>query len=393
MQSTVIIYSLRADVIFQDSTVFINANSIYQAESREYSKASIEYWNTFNKDNFHLDLDLQAYSFDKDVPNNKNISLNYGAKNSVSINTLMVSYNNDKFGLYAGIIPFKGGEFTQLKSSEIQGGNGIELLTDQVFEGVFLSYKPESNLEFIIGGAYWQTWYNYNSLDQKNDGSKGIFFLSKYRENKNYFEFNYFNVNVLDKLNNKVIDFGNLQLFGLGYIFDDSMYSGFKFWAEFGLSISQENIQSVVKAEVPNYSQNMNKYLIRKGYSIKNDTTIGDAYILGISKDFEMFDIINTIGFEYYKTYNGWESMNSGTLFNSNNSYWEVRDGDQKTIFIETQFNNHIVTDISVSNESSNEVPKYFSASQSESINKSPLGKTYFYTIVNKIYFTLTYKF
>lgn len=379
--------------IFDNS--FIIKQHIIMADGSNYVTSmedtivrnSISYIKQYNFNRLTVDLDLEAFQLSKEVGNYKNISLAYEKELDVQINTIMLSYKNDYFVTHVGFVPFRGSRFSELKNPKRNGGNGIELITDQVFYGGFLSSKID-NTTFVLGHAAWIKESNYNSLGYKNnDKSTGTYAIAKTDIGNHYFEFDYFSLNAVLESSTNPIDYLELDVFGLGYIYDDTLSSGLSFSLELGLSQSKENNEDLANSTgVPLF------ILDSLGYITEDKETTGHAWKSNIRYENEYMNTEYYIGLEYFKTYENWVSINHGVLFLSNNSYWQHRDGNQITVYGGVNITDRLFLQMRYAKSKSGKVPHYFSVSSSENITDS-LTPENFYTDTERYELEVSYSF
>lgn len=373
-------------MILKNETIYLNANSKYLDMSDRINRTSLNYLSHTVNENYELDMDILVYKHSNNYDKFKNISLDYENKKGIQVNTFMISKNiYPDITIHAGVIPFRGGRFSEIKLAEYENrGNGIELIINQAMPGTFLSYNLDE-FNFIFGYTEFNTWTGYNGLNEKNEGSGGMYSIITYEKNKHYLEFNYFDASI-----NIYEPYGTLDLFGLGYIYDDNQNSGCTVWVEIGYSKIKEGIRDNILLDYPEY---MIPYFNSVGMITEDVNNDGYAFKLGIKRNFDVFGFDSFLGTEYFKTYDGWVSMNHGVLFLSNYSYWQNRDTNMITIFGGLSVNKNIHIGFNYSKSISNKVPHYFSASNSTDIDTHEMGKTISYTNIEKIMFDLSIKF
>jgi len=339
---------------------------------------------------FGLDIDVEAFHHNKEIPDYKNVSLGYKKRNDLQINSIMLSHKYKDISVYGGFIPFRGGKFSEIQEPSKHGGNGIELLIDQVFLGSFLRYEYEG-VNFIAGVAEWTNKANYNSLGyDNNDGSDGFFSIINYEKDRHYFELNYFTANVVSNSGTEEpLDYTDITLYGAGYIFDDTAYSGFLFSIEGGISNSKENVEGLIDSRVPASYQ---PFLPYAGFETENQDNTGYAWKANLKYEDEIGSHGYFIGTEYFKTYANWVSMNHGTLFLSNHSWWQNREADQYSVFGGFDITDNLSIESRYTKTISRKVPNFFSISKSTDIENVQQKEDWF-TNLDKIEFKIVYKF
>jgi hypothetical protein len=291
------------------------------------------------------------------------------------------------FSLYSGVIPFRGGRFSEIKDGQKNKGNGIEILTDQVLVGSFVSWTKD-NLTLQAGVATWQKEVNYRSLGDKNDNSQGYYFISKYEYYRHYLELNYFKINPNSVENSVEYKLGESDLISLGYIYSN-LENGLVFWVEGLYSKIDENINetatNIVGAQaVP--------FVAQMGFLTEDATTEGASYKTGVAYKGFLGNSDYTIGYEYFRSYPGVISMNHGVVFNSNYSYWQLRDATMHTVFTHLELSKNIRLAINYSRSKNNQVPNFFSMSKTI-LPEHSLNADSFFTNNDRLYFGLEYKF
>lgn len=373
----------------KETYLILNGKSLDGSVYEKISKTSLDIMGYYDFYDFKLSSNIEFYHFDKEVKSYKNISEKYDNINNTTLKTLMISYNTPLYSLFYGVIPFRGGKFATIKDDESHG-NGIELLTDQVFVGYFASIDCWA--KFILGRAAWQDNINYNSLPPKNNGGVGDYILVTKQLGNNYIEFNYFKVYItLDLPSKETFRFGVLDLIGFGYIYDDSFDSNLVYWFEGGYSRINENIRQMAINSNPGGIGGLST-LSSLGYKVDDADTQGFAFKTGVKYSDEISSYDYDIGFEYFKTYDGWVSMNQGILFNSNYSYWQNRGADQISIFGNIYINNHVTVGINASHSKSSYVSNPFSAAATTNPDTYDWSRKDF-TVNERLVFSLKYKF
>lgn len=386
------------DVVYlKNTTLWGEGSSQYIHESGRLNRTAVEYVSLYKNENgFALDLDIEAFHHANDYGKFKNSSLEYEKKNEIQYNSVMASYSYEDFSVYAGLIPFRGGHFAEIKDVQYaeHAGNGLELLINQVFVGAFLSYRYDDCWTFIIGKAKWEKWYNYNSLGAQNDHSDGIFSILKYSDGQHYLEFNYYDVNaILNADTDYPVDYGKMRLGGVGYIYDDSFDSGFTYYAEAGFSHMHERVPELIDST---FAENPGviPFLPLLGYEVNPQTNTGYAAKAGMKYDDEIFDKEYYVGFEYFKTWKHWVSMNHGTVFLSNHSWWQNKVANQWMVFGGFHITPELSFNANYSRAKSKHAPKYFSISSSVPLSSVPDDqKENFFTDVERIQFSVVYAF
>lgn len=222
------------------------------SDNIDLSKISYSNMSKFSYNRFALDTDIEFYTINELPEKYKNVSLDYTERQGMTLNTFMASYRYENIATFVGVIPFKGGKFASIKNEEINNGNGIELIIDQVLNGAFVCYNKQ-DYSIKIGYAFWEEKNNYVSLANKNNRSDGTYLLANYEiKNKDfshYFEFNYFNVNpLMDQDTNSPYELGHLDLLGVGYILNTT---NFVFYAEGAMSVLDERVSKTAETSVP----------------------------------------------------------------------------------------------------------------------------------------------
>ena len=226
----------------------------------------------------------------------------------------------DNLSITGGVLPFKNGTFQEHSFTGDISGNGLMLSGYQNVNGLFLSYKYKNFLNIIgysVKDLLIQTEYNLNgsspvvttssgSYDYK--GSGGVFLISKYNEGKHTVELNYFNVDI--QINdNKLV---NNSLYGIGYSWDDTEYTGNLFYGILMYSRVKGNSKSL---------NDGNEY-IRDDIHFGPINTTGYQYLLGYKyiHDLDWFKREVFFNVEYVKTEPGFLSLSVGKPFSAYSS-------------------------------------------------------------------------
>jgi hypothetical protein len=340
-------------------------------------------------ENVEVDYDIELYRFSSIPGKFENISLPFAKKSDIQINSLYskISTDETKYGglsIYYGIIPFKGGRFSEIKNPNINGGNGLAIINNQVYSSLFLAYSS-NNTSYIFGKSSFSETNHYNGLLDKNDGSSGKYTIITHEYGKHFFEVDYYSMNI--KMGD--IDYAGLDIGGFGYIYDDSLNSGYTFYMNFGISHCSEDIISLLHSY--NIPDTYLPTLQKKGATVSNTNNTGYALLLGGNYEFDNIYTYNT-GIEVFITKGGWVSANHGVLFQSDHSWWNTRDGIETILYAGVNFTKNLRLQTKFTNIDSKSVPNNYSISTNSSQSTAYQGNLY-YTHIQTITIDLNYKF
>ena len=379
------------EVELRQDYVTVSAKNPNEDIKKTFGKSSLNYMFSYNNDLISFDFDGELYNLNQDEPTiQKNVSLAIDQDRNYTLRSALLGLKiTDEITLYAGVIPFRGGRFASIKNERNNTGNGIELLTDQVFEGGFISYN-KGNFSFQIGHVEFKDKYNYRSLGAKNNGSNGQYFITKYNNDKHYIEFNYFKADAyMAGDTDSPFKFANYDLYGLGYIYDDSKDSGITYWIEGSYSEGKEDTDKIAADNVP---AEQLPFLAMAGYKTGMNNSYGGSYKTGIAYSSNYEDIEYKVGVEYYESMRGSFTMNHGVLFHSNYSYWQHKNANMVTLFTNIRLNRYTYLYMDYSKSHNPEIPHYFSPTSSNNWNVSNVQNTG-YTNHERFNFSISLRF
>jgi hypothetical protein len=345
--------------------------------------------------NFEVHTDIDLYDINNAPDKLQNISLPFdkeaNLESGYQINSLYAVINlGDNISLYHGSIPFKGGKFSEIKDPTVNGGNGLSIINNQVYSSDFVSFHNKidgGDFSLIAGKSEFNIKNHYNGLLAKNEGSSGTYILSTYEKGKHFFEVDYYRMTV--KMNN--LDYASLKIGGIGYIYDDSIDSGFTLYSNIGMSSISEDVEGLV--EQYNIPKKYIPYYKSQGAVVQNTSGVkGYAGFVGINYEFDVDDLTCNIGLEEFITHGGWVSANHGVLFQSDNSWWANRNAIESTIYAGVNVTKNLRFSTKFVYTNSNAVPNAFSISQNAPASEAFHGDE-FYTHFSKLEFLANYSF
>jgi len=339
--------------------------------------------------------DIDLYSITNAPGKVKNISLPYDKETNLEsgfqINSLYLKANlGEYFSYYHGTVPFKGGRFSEIKDPTINGGNGLAIINNQVYSSDFVSFHStldSADFSIILGKSEFNTKNHYNGLLQKNNKSSGDYAIITYESGKHFFEADYYRMTVkTDEL-----DYAKLKIMGIGYIYDDSVDSGFTFYTNVGTSSISENVEGLAdQYGIPQYYL---PYFASQGAIVKNThNEKGYAGLFGTNYEFDTEYGTFNIGTEVFITRGGWVSANHGVLFLSDHSWWANRNAIENTIYAGVNITKNLRFSSKFVHTESKDVPIAFSISQNAPKDEAFHGSE-FYTRFNKVEFLVNYIF
>lgn len=379
-------------ITFQDIENLVDVQGVSVGNTHEtFYRTSLGSKARLSSKYAEIDYDIEGYTFSKNPDKIENISLPFKYKSGIQINSLYTKlhapvYEDNELSLYYGAIPFRGGRFSEIKTPNISGGNGLAIINNQVYDSLFLSYTTDSTT-CILGRSEFKTREQYNGLLDKNDKSSGIYAIITHEEGKHFFEADYYDMKV--KYYN--LNYAKLKVGGVGYIYDDSLSSGFTFYTNLGMSSISENVTGLTT--LYNIPQTYLPYLANKGAIIKNTSEVkGYAGLVGLDYEFDTSNHTWDVGVEVFMTKDGWVSANHGVLFQSDHSYWTVRNGVETIIYGGVDITKNLRFQVKASNIDSRDVPANFTISGNKSEDTAYNGHLFF-RHVQTVTADLSYKF
>lgn len=345
-------------------------------------------------DLFEVHSDIDLYDITRPLGKVHNVSLAYEdsttkLQTGYQINALYATLNlTESVSLYHGAIPFKGGRFSEIKDPTINGGNGLAIISNQVYSSDFISYHDDYSV--IIGKSEFNTKNHYNGLMTKNEGSSGTYFLANYELGKHFIEFDYYAM----KVNmGEVKDYADLQIGGIGYIYDDSIDSGLTLYTNLGMSNISENVMGLMNSygvrspEAINYYKNT-----LKAHTTNTKDVKGYAGLFGVNYEFDLGNTTVNFGVEEFITRGGWVSANHGVAFLSDHSWYAVRNGFETSLYAGANLTKNLRVSTKYVHTESQDVVNAFSISQNASRDKALNGNA-FYKRFDKLEFLVNYVF
>lgn len=384
-------YLLADDIEITQFSNSIDIQSIDVMNTKDIlNKISIGSRACIGNENVEVDYDIELYQFSSVPGKFENISLPFDKKNNIQINSLYSKTSTDEtkhgeLSLYYGLIPFKGGRFSEIKNPNINGGNGLAIINNQVYSSLFLSYSTD-NTSYIFGKSTFQKENHYNGLLDKNDGSSGEYAIITHEQGNHFFEADYYSMNV--KMGD--VDYAGLDIGGVGYIYDDSLNTGYTAYMNFGVSYCSEDISSLLHSY--KVSDKSLPYLQKQGAVVTNTSNTGYALLLGNNYEFDTNNYTINTGIELFITRGGWVSANHGVLFQSDHSWWATRNGVETILYSGINFNKNLRLQAKFSNIDSKSVPTNYSISTNSRPDEAYQGNLY-YTHIQTITVDLNYKF
>lgn len=342
--------------------------------------------------------DIDLYSITSALSKLHNVSLNYEDKEThlqsgYQINSLYLSLDlTDNITLYHGSMPFKGGRFSEIKDPTVNGGNGLAVINNQVYSSNFVSYHDnteDGKYSIIIGEAEFNTKNNYNGLQAKNEGSDGTYVISSYETGKNFFEADIYDMNV--KFHD--LDYAHLQIAGAGYIYDDSIYSGWTAYSNLAVSNISEDIVGLMTQYGITSTDEINYYRDVKHANVDNISNVkGYAGLFGVNYEFDALNKSFNIGSEVFITRGGWVSANHGVAFNSDHSWYANRNAIESTIYAGCNLTQNLRVSSKFVQTESKQVPNAFGLSLDSDQDSAFEGGS-FARRFQKVEFLINYNF
>jgi hypothetical protein len=364
-----------------------SANNDYRVVDLTTVRKSIGNKTNISYKNVGTYSDLEYYDINNPQDGIGNISLPFNdLSQGYQVNALYFSVTDGDFTWYHGAIPFKGGRFAEIKDPTVNGGNGLAIINNQVYLSDFLKYN-DGDLNIIVGKSKFDTKLHYNGLLQKNNQSEGIYTLVTYEMGKHFYEFDYFS------MKGKVYDEQpwDIKIYGVGYIYDDSMYSGWTIYTNLAMSDTDDragdlgNAYGIPASYRPFLEESGAKfgtYNNQKGY----------AELFGIKYEFDALDVSFDIGSELFFTQGAWVSTNHGVAFQSDHSWYANRNATEIVVYSGVDINEHMRFSTKYTHTSARNVPAPMSITQSVPADQA-YNESKFFTDFSKLELLVNYKF
>ena len=367
--------------------IYLEGETQDKSGSANYDKFIVNTVGNFIHEDTSLNYDVELYSFSSIPKPHRSISISYSEeqKSGYQINSLYAKQNIGDFSTYVGVMPFRGGRFSEMKDPLTNGGNSMPIISSQNLLSIFQTYKTD-DIDIIVGIGKVDEFTNFRGLEDSNKDTHGKFLLIKKESDKQLIELDAFEVDV----QMRGFDYSRLRLLALGYLYDDSLDSGLSAFVNVSMSNNKENIEDYIASQnTPNYIRD---YMGTLGYTVTNQNNTGYALLLGAKYDMSIYNYDAFIGAEYFKTKDGYVSMNHGTLFLSDHSFWQNRDSSEHIIYTGIEINNHFTILGQYSWGESNKVATGFSISNLTSDTSGLYGFDSFQKFM-KFQMTMNYRF
>lgn len=205
-----------------------------------------------------------------------------------------------KFQIATGIIPLTGGDVNMYSNRDTSHGSGLRLLNNFIMLGVYGIVKYD-NFTFISGYGEYNTDYLIGTSDPfvMYDGTNGYFNILKYVNHKHIIIGGFNTLEII--YNSTVAD--NINISGLTYIFDNSIYCDYLLYISAAYSTSEQDGSGYA------YILGAKKYNTYKGidvnygieYTFANEEfayfndTILDVYYFDIAKSYSSTKVYTDI--------------------------------------------------------------------------------------------------
>lgn len=323
-----IIMLLTTTVCFANSITENSYNSLYAIYSVLNINKNNKQFSTEYKLNNNYVYKSENIIFNSEFLLDKpsNLDRKYNYKNSPTLynRALTLEYKlNNTNAFTIGNMSFADDCYLDYQTIKFNSrNNGIPVLVQTTYDGVFISNKIGNVISKIGYGAYNRI-HIFNKEDfmmKENQDSHGLFVLSEYHKNNTKIEFNYYNIDV-HYLKDSI---GNLQLIGLSYI-DRDVSSGIDYYGVFSYSYMDKYIPATTTTKMQNHLgiPTIATIIYPEMFNFNKEKGSGYSYLLGISKEFDPDTIKNfKIGIEYYyasKKYMNLVAPQSGKAYNYDN--------------------------------------------------------------------------
>lgn len=348
--------------------------------------------------NIGIHSDIDIYDINRPLGKLHNVSLAFedaetNLQTGYQINALYLSLElGDNFTLYHGAIPFKGGRFSEIKDPTINGGNGLAIINNQVYSSDFVSFHDDTQdgrYSIIAGKSEFNTKNKYNGLLTKNEGSSGTYILATYETGKHFFEADYYDMTV--KMYD--LDYADLKIGGLGYIYDDSTSSGVTLYTNIGVSeISEDVVGLMTQYKITNPA--VISYMKNRlnAHTTNTNDVKGYAGLFGANYEFDTYGKTFNIGSEFFITRGGWVSANHGVAFLSDHSWYANRNAIESSVYVGCDITKDLRVSSKFVHTDAKSVPNAFSISQNSDQSTGFNGST-FTRRFNKLEFLINYTF
>ena len=226
-------------------------------------------------DDIYFESAITAYAYESKSGNRiYNCSIGEAfEKFDISLRSFYISKRLENISFGLGIVPLSQASYTKYSSNMVKQGDGLSILHNiDLLSLYYKTYNDKGSFNVVFSKDYdWVPTNLYTPKTERN--STYMFFINEYNNVITEFVYNRHN----DK---------KLNLIGIGY---SKCINSTNLYGSFGYS----------------------KTTIEKSY-------YGSAIELGIRRDFDIGFRDSFINFEFFKTFNDWNSLNKGSLIENN---------------------------------------------------------------------------
>ena len=272
----------------------------------------------YSNENFYFSVTPYAYKyFTESDQEFKNPNFVYPFKNNdFFFRSLYMSYTLDKLTFGIGILPLSNSFPIKYTNDYYQDGDGLNTMNDVDPLAVFIKYQFNDSNKLLIGAALADTGFiptgHYTNIHNTKN-TNGLFIIQNLLHDK----FEIINEFIYRNVYYEGIHSGDVYSYGSGVSWDDSEYSGWTFYDVINFSLYKNNtiaVKSQMLSNIPPAA--LTAY--PDSFAFDNNTYTGGANLLGLRKDFDLFNIDSFINLEWFHVFGDWTSANRGALYNSN---------------------------------------------------------------------------
>jgi hypothetical protein len=278
---------------------------------------------SYENDGFFFNATPYAY-FYKTESDEKVFNNNIGSfdKEAIFFRTLYASYTIGDTTYGAGLLPFSNSFPMQYKTDYLQDGEGLSIISDLEPLAAFMIHYFSDTHRMLLGIGMIDTtiipagdYVNENMIDK----TYGLFLTQT---------LTYDTIQIINDIKYSQMYYekkhgGDLFSAGTGIAWDDAEYSGWSIYNLFAISYyknNSTNIKNEMLSDMPQVTPGvLNKF--SSSFHFDDQTYKGAANLIGVRKDFDLFGIDTFLTAEWFHTFDDWESVNKGSIYQANTKY------------------------------------------------------------------------
>ena len=231
--------------------------------------------------------------------------------------SLYMSYTINKLTLGVGVLPLSNSFPVKFTNDYYQDGDGLNTMNDVDPLAVFMKYQFTNENKRLVGIAVADTGFiptgHYTNM-HNTDKTTGVFVIQNIMHEK----FEIINEYIYRDIYYDGVQSGEVHTAGVGVSWDDSEDSGWTFYDVINLSLYKNNTIAVKSKILSNIPLAGIPPAYASSFAFDNKDYTGGANLLGLRKDFDLFNIDSFINLEWFYVFGDFTSANRGVVYNSN---------------------------------------------------------------------------